>query len=125
MPKVADYSEIEKQLAPTAWTKRMSPDDVVKAHIQFIKGKTEIANETIKHESFQYGSNEMEILTIYGTDLPNGAYCYIFSFSFTFVYNCPVCRCTNFSLFTWWLLAAARLTFHRWLSGNAFLSSWI
>lgn len=77
MPKVEDYSEIEKQLSPTAWVKRASPNDIVKVHIKYINEQTEIANGTIKNESLKYGSSEMEVITIYGTDLPDGSYNFI------------------------------------------------
>lgn len=65
-------SEIEKELSPSIWAKRLSPAEVIIQNIKITRDLTVKANETLKNKSFRYGINPMEFLTIYGLDLPNG-----------------------------------------------------
>lgn len=68
-----NLSELDKEYALSLWGKRYpTGNEALKAHWNFIKINTAKAKETFKNETLSYDTGTMEVLDIYGTDLPNG-----------------------------------------------------
>lgn len=69
----SNLSELDREYTLSLWGKRYpTSKEALAAHLNFIKSNTTKAKEIFKNETLSYDCGTMEVLDIYGTDLPNG-----------------------------------------------------